>query len=41
MIAPVAESCQKMSMRDRCKALRIRPLMITPVMVRRMLPRPP
>ena len=41
MIAPVAKSCQKMSIRDRFRKLRIRAMMITPMMVRRMLPWPP
>ena len=41
MIAPVAKSCQKMSIRERFRKLRIRAMMITPMMVRRMLPWPP
>jgi len=41
MIAPVAKSCQKMSIRDRFKKWRISAMMITPMIVRRILPWPP
>ena len=41
MIEPVAKPCQKISIRARLRKLRVSAMMMTPMMVRRILPWPP
>ena len=41
MIVPVANPCQKISIRARLRKFRVSAMMITPMMVRRILPWPP
>jgi hypothetical protein len=41
MIVPVANPCQKISMRARFRKFRVSAMMMTPMMVRRILPCPP